>query len=79
MTLWSCCSDLTGDTIYPSTHPETVVRVRDVLLGSQGSTAPKPLLQLLDVNLRQTKVTHVGVKVDLQPAIFVPSRERTSK
>lgn len=62
----------TGD-ILTHTHPETVVHVWDVLFGSQRPTVPQTLLELLDLNIGQTEVTHICLKVDLWLAIFGPS------
>lgn len=52
------------------THPETVMHVWDVLLSSQGSAILQPLLQLFDLNLRQTNVIRIGLKVELHLTVF---------
>ena len=58
-----------------STHPQTVVHVWNVVFGSLGSTAPQTLPQLLDLDLRQTEVTRVSLKVYLWLSIFGPRAE----
>lgn len=62
-----------GKVFFLPTHPETVMHVWDVLLSSQGSAVLQPLLQLFDLNLRQTNVIRIGLKVELHLTVFSSS------
>lgn len=46
------------------------MHVWDVLLSSQGSAVLQPLLQLFDLNLRQTNVIRISLKVELHLTVF---------
>lgn len=62
-------------TYFFLTYPETVVHVWDVLLGSQRSAVLQSLLQLLNLNLGQTTISDIGLKVNFRLAIFGPLRQ----
>lgn len=76
ISIWfSLLVTITEATYFFLTYPKTVVHVWDVLLGSQWSTVFQSLLQLLNLNLGQTKISDIGLKVNFRLAIFGPLRQ----